>query len=213
VRCCKPVCYVCLIDRRAGACSHSPSDGEAKDAVKARYAGCSYLSLKSFDKTNGIPIDDNDYRVDVKYTLRMSPDGDMKDYAKAYAEQAEKYQAMKTDADKKRDVYLAEKRAYVEANAANDVDADRTFESQHKAEYEEYTNAELEVGNLGGRLTFNTPAQFFQQRIMQSCPNVRFAILPNFFKGKVEDLTDDVDVDFTETLAMIKTDNGWQVAR
>ncbi|SAL06133.1 hypothetical protein AWB81_07458 [Caballeronia arationis] len=193
------------------ACSHSPSEGDAKDAVQARYAGCSYISLRSFDNTNSIPIDDNDYRVEVKYTLRMSPDSDMKDFAKQYADQFGTYESMKADADKKRDAYLAAKQAYEEANQG-DFTAGSTYETQHQAEYQEYTNAEIEVGNLGGRLTFNTPARFFQQRIMQSCPNVKYAVLPNFFTGK-PDLTDDVDVAFTETLAMMKTDNGWQAVR
>ncbi|KVC72113.1 hypothetical protein WI75_03065 [Burkholderia ubonensis] len=45
-----------------------------------------------------------------------------------------------------------------------------------------------------------------------TCPNGRYLLLDNFFKGKSANLADDVNVEFTQTPDMIRTDNGWLAA-
>jgi len=65
------------------ACSHGPSESDAKQAIQARLGDCKYFSIDSFDKTNGIPVDDNDYQVEVKYTIKMLPVDENKAAAEA----------------------------------------------------------------------------------------------------------------------------------
>ncbi|WP_133295733.1 hypothetical protein [Burkholderia reimsis] len=196
------------------ACGHSaPSEGDAEQAVTSALGNCKYFELRDFQKVNGIPGDtSNDYRVDVKYTVRMSPDSEVKDRVKQWSALYDRYQSMKADAERKSTDFYNRKQAYVDANS-NDLDAGRAFEQQHQDEYKPMLDEGIEVGNLASQVNQINPASFFQGRIRQACPNVSYPFLGNFFKGKWVDLADDVDVEFTQTLDMIKTDNGWQAAR
>lgn len=196
------------------ACSHSPSEGDAKEAVEAHYAGCAYFLVTKLDTMTSIPTDNNHYRVDVKYTIRMFPDGAMKDFAEQYNDDYHRYRLLRAEADRKMDTYLNNKQTYIDANKATDINADQTFESQHEAQHREVTDAQIEVSNLGKRLSFDTPTRFFRLRIESACPTVNLAILPSFLSGKAaSEFEDHVDAEFTETLAMMKTDNGWQEGR
>jgi hypothetical protein len=61
------------------ACSHSaPSERDAKAAINARIGDCSDFKVTDFSKVNGISVDDNDYNVEVKYTIKFTPDGHLK---------------------------------------------------------------------------------------------------------------------------------------
>ncbi|KAE8758405.1 hypothetical protein FSO04_18590 [Paraburkholderia madseniana] len=205
--------YACITASLA-ACEHSaPSESDAKQAVTDTLGDCKYFELKGFKKTNGIPGDSgSDYRVEVHYTVRMSPDSDVKDYVKQWSTLYDRYQSMKADAEQKSNDYYSQKQAYVDANP-NDLSAGQTFEAQHQDQYKPMMDEKIEVGNLASRLNLNSPGQFFRSRIVQTCPNVTLPFLSNFFRGKPTDLADDVDMEFTQTISMIKTDNGWQEAR
>jgi hypothetical protein len=62
------------------ACSHSPSEGDAKALSKERLSDFRYLSLDSSDRVNGIADRDSYYRVAVKYRLDMlKPNKDVRD--------------------------------------------------------------------------------------------------------------------------------------
>ena len=74
-------------------------------------------------------------------------------------------------------------------------------------------NEKIAVGNLASQLNLNSPARFFMSRIVQTCPSLGYQFLSNFFKGPPKTLADDVDVQFTETFDMMRTDNGWQATR
>lgn len=68
------------------ACSNSPAESDARKVVESTLAGCKYLELRDFQKVNGIPGETgNGYRVDVKYTIRLSPDSDIRANARAIA--------------------------------------------------------------------------------------------------------------------------------
>ncbi|NTZ82558.1 hypothetical protein FCJ61_05965 [Burkholderia metallica] len=196
------------------ACGHSaPSESDAKQAVANALGDCKYFELKDFTKVNGIPGDSGrDYRVEVRYTVRMSPDGDVKDQVKQWSALYDKYQSMKADAEQKSNDYYSQKQAYADANQ-NDPSAGQTFEAQHEDLYKPMIDEKIAVGNLANQLNLNSPGSFFRSRIVQACPNVSLPLLSNFFRGKPADLADDVDVAFTQTLDMIRTDNGWQAAR
>ncbi|MBO7771599.1 hypothetical protein J6352_09625 [Burkholderia pseudomallei] len=196
------------------ACGHSaPSESDAKQAVVKSLGDCKYFSLQDFRKVNGLPGDtSNEYRIEVRYTVRMSPDSDVKDRVTQWSALYERYRSMKADAERKSTDFYKQKQAYVDANP-NDIDAGRTFEQLHQDEYKPMLDEGVEVGNLASQVDFTNPSSFFQSRIRQACPDVSYLFIGNFFKGKWAELGDDVDVEFTQTLDMIKTDNGWQAAR
>lgn len=125
------------------ACSHSPSESDAKAVIKTQFADCDYFSLRSFDKVNGTPGDDeNSYRVDVKYTVRMSPDS--------------------------------------------------------------------EIEKMGA-----TPGAGpgILWKVHNTCPNVPIQFITEFFANNPSAATEETEKEFTQTLSMVKTDNGWQAAR
>ncbi|WP_250478842.1 MULTISPECIES: hypothetical protein [unclassified Caballeronia] len=196
------------------ACGHStPSESDAKRVVAGALKDCKYLQLTDFKKINGIPGDqEGTYRVDVRYTIRMSPDSEVKDRVTQWRALYDRYRSMKTDAEQKSMDFYKRKRAYVDANPT-DFDARSTFEQQHQDEYKPILAEGVEVGNLAQQVNFLSPATFFQSRVRQACPNVSYTIIANFFEGKWADLGNDIDVQFTATLAMIETENGWQAAR
>lgn len=195
------------------ACGHStPSESDAKQAVYNALGDCKYFELEDFKKTNGIPgASENNYQVDVKYTVRMSPDSDVTERVKQWSTLYEQYQATKADAERKVTEFDNRKQAYVGANPS-DPNADRTFEQLHQDDYKSILDEEISVGNLASQVNVINPASFFRARIVQACPNVDLQFLGNFFRGKWTDLDKDVDVEFTQTLEMVKTDNGWQAA-
>ncbi|CAG9258018.1 conserved exported hypothetical protein [Burkholderia diffusa] len=196
------------------ACGQSaPSESDAKQVVASTLSDCRYFELRDFRKVNGLLGDSgNDYRVDVKYTIRLSPDSDIKAYAKQWKDQYDKYQSLNADAEQKAKQYYDNQQAYTAANP-NDLDAGRTFEQQHQDEYQAMSNAKIEAGNAAAALNNTAPGLVFRRAIVQACPSVDLRLLTNFFNGKGADYSNEVDVEFTQTLDMIRTDNGWQAAR
>ncbi|WP_334054372.1 hypothetical protein [Burkholderia cepacia] len=196
------------------ACGQSaPSESDAKQVVASALGDCRYFELRDFQKVNGLPGDSgNDYRVDVKYTIRLSPNSDIKAYARQWKEQYDKYQSLNADAEQKAKQYYDNQQAYIAANP-NDLDARRTFEQQHQDEYQAMSNAKIEVGNAAAALNNTAPGLVFRRTIVQACPSIDLRLLTNFFNGKETDYSNDVDVEFAQTLDMIRTDNGWRAAR
>ncbi|HDR8934483.1 hypothetical protein [Burkholderia vietnamiensis] len=203
----------CVTISLAACGNGAPSESDAKQAIKNALGDCKYFELRDFQKVNGLPGDSgNDYRVDVKYTIRPSPDSDIKAYARQWKDQYDKYQSLNADAEQKAKQYYDNQQAYTAANP-NDLDAGRTFEHQHQDEYQAMSNAKIEVGNAAAALNNTAPGLVFRRAIVQACPSIDLRLLTNFFNGKGTDYSNDVDVEFTQTIDMIKTDNGWQAAR
>jgi len=195
------------------ACSNSPSDSDARKVVESTLAGCKYLELRDFQKVNGIPGETgNGYRVDVKYTLRLSPDSDIRANAKQWKDQYDRYQSLKADADEKAKQYYDQQQAYIDANPS-DPAARQTFEQQHQDAYQTMSKEKIEEGNFAALLNNTAPGPFFRRTVVQACPGIDLGLLSSFFNGKDTDYSDDVDVQFTQTISMMKTDNGWQQDR
>ncbi|MCW0080578.1 hypothetical protein [Burkholderia pseudomallei] len=195
------------------ACSNSPSESDARKIVENTLAECKYFKLRDFQKVNGIPGETgNDYRVDVKYTIRLSPDNDVKANARQWKDQYDKYQSLKADADQKAKQFYDEQQAYIDANPSDPL-ARQTFEQQHQDAFQTMSNAKIEEGNFAALLNNTTPGLFFRRTIVQVCPGIDLRLLSNFFNGKDTDYSDDVDVEFTQTISMMKTDNGWRADR
>jgi hypothetical protein len=61
------------------ACGNStPSQSDAKAAIQARLGDCDDIKITDITKLNGIPVDENDYNVEVKYTIEFTPYGHLK---------------------------------------------------------------------------------------------------------------------------------------
>jgi len=75
----------------------SPQSSDAKAAVEARLGDCKYFKVSSFEKTNGIPIGNTDYQVEVKYTVSLTPGSDMSDRLKEDVKLFQQYQLIKAD--------------------------------------------------------------------------------------------------------------------
>jgi hypothetical protein len=180
--------YVCIV---AGltACGHSiPSERDAKAAVEARLADCKYFKVSSFEKINGIPMDDNDYQVEVKYTITMSPTDTNKAQVQTWKADDAKYQDLE---------------AQLKTVAAADA-----FSEQAKA-----LSGDAYV--VQQRALRESSPLSLAQNVVQECPNISRWALNQFFAGrtKVTAYSDDINYTLTETIPMEKTDNGWQEAR
>lgn len=108
------------------ACSHQPSESDAKAVIKQRLGDCKYFSLDSFEKTNGISVDENDYRVEVKYAVKMSLSSKYTDRLKTHLDAivaSKKYWDAETAATT---AYYARKEDYIGAKWKEDeAEADK----------------------------------------------------------------------------------------
>jgi hypothetical protein len=179
------------------ACGHSaPSDGDVKGIVESRIAGCTYLTLKDFKKTNGIPGDDpNSYRIEVEYTMHIEPTDDQKDSLKHWLLDADQMQKLNA--------------SYMQQLKSDDADggANRT---QH---IEEYGDARSKLQTDMQRYLSTDD---FYNKVSQDCSNVDRQFIHSFYAAarKFSDYTKNgIDSTFTGTIPMVKTDNGWQEAR
>ncbi|WP_434661479.1 hypothetical protein P5W99_00770 [Paraburkholderia sp. A3BS-1L] len=177
------------------ACSHGPSESDAKAVIKERFASCQYLSLNDFDKTNGIPGDDpSNYRVEVKYTATLEPTDDQKDSLRHWIDDA--VQAQKINA------------GYMQAMKADA--AAHIYHGQDEDDYHQKLDA------LQQDMKQYLSVHGFFDKVANDCPNVDSQFIHSFYdpKGKFSDYTSDgITGTFTETIQMIHTDNGWQAAR
>lgn len=57
------------------ACGDStkPSESEAKKSIAAIFKDCELIKVGNFEKLNGVPTEQNQYKVSVKFTLKSVP--------------------------------------------------------------------------------------------------------------------------------------------
>ncbi|SAL08082.1 hypothetical protein AWB81_08576 [Caballeronia arationis] len=191
------------------ACSHSPSEGDANAAIKTRLGDCKYFSIGSFDKVNGIPVDDNDYRMEVRYSITMDLDSRYHDRLKQHMKNVEGFTAMNADFDARLEKFNTEMLAYNEAHAD---DGSPRYETTHPSPMNDLTTPEQRAMQADAQSDIKS---VLVQSISQECPALDRRLLTNFFDAQtpMKNYADDVTYNFTETLAMMKTDNGWQEAR
>jgi hypothetical protein len=179
------------------ACSNGPSEGDAKSVIKERLADCQYLSLNRFEKTNGIPGDDeSNYRVEVQYTVTLEPTSDQKESLGHWINDAQQIQKLNAS-------YMQELKGDAEAHDFQNQEQQRMAYGEARSKLQDDMKQYLSVPS-------------FFDKVANDCPNVDSKFIHSLYdpKGKLSDYTDDGVTDtFTETIAMVKTDNGWQAAR
>ncbi|CAB3800590.1 hypothetical protein [Pararobbsia alpina] len=204
------------------ACGHSaPSESNAKSVIQQRLADCKYFTIDSFDKTNGTPIDDNDYNVDVKYTVSLKPGSDMSDRLKEDAKLFQQYQLIKADYRARLAALQKEHDGIVAARDGKDPTYSPTAED---ARFDQVKNTDPELGkdmsdvkDIAAKIGPVSGSGLFQKAIAQECPNLHVSngFKLTFFGPNValEQMADGMSAEFTETIPMVRTDNGWQATR
>jgi hypothetical protein len=203
------------------ACGHStPSESDAKSVLKQRLADCKYFSIESFDKTNGIPLDDNNYRVEVKYTVSLKPGSELSDRLKEDAKLFQQYQLIKADYSARKDELT---KAFNTTMAAHNGDSgfdDAAANDQYRQSLQ--TDPQLvkdmnDVKDIAAKIGPVSGSGIFQKAIAQECPNLHVSngFMLTFFGPNVtlDQMADGMSAGFTETIPMEKTDNGWQATR
>lgn len=86
----------------------------------------------------------------------------------------------------------------------------------HKDSSQDIIDYNAKRSDLQSDMTHYLSISSFFNKVANDCPSVSNQFVHSFYdaKGKLTDYTDDgITGAFTETLTMVKTDNGWQEAR
>jgi hypothetical protein len=198
-----------------GCNSSAPSTSEAKQVAEDTFGNCDTLKVTDFERVNGIPQNDGSYVVQVKYNVPVTPTDEIKAYMRdtypvKMAELQAKASAVK-DATKKYSEMLAT------LKAANPMASENDLWATHpdlKALFDQ--TSDFNAGSPEAQAT-ELPEQakrMIANSLFQACPKVKPMVLFNAIEkpGPVEPFAGDVDLPFTGTYTMIKTDNGWQAA-
>ncbi|CAE6935201.1 hypothetical protein R70211_05348 [Paraburkholderia domus] len=132
---------------------------------------------------NGICDDTgNDHRVESRYTIRISPDRDVKNHVKQWSVLNDGHPSLKADVGQKANDYCRQKLAYV-GGRPNYSSAEQKLEQQHQELYKPMLDLKIAVGNWPRQFDLNSPARFFRNRIAQVYLGVSFQSLSNFFSA------------------------------
>ena len=196
------------------ACSKTPSDSDVKKVIQNSLGNCSYFSIDSFEKTNGIAEGDSAYRVEVKYSIKMKPlDENKKDVEEAMAVLS------KLETDTAAAKTRAEKYQNEEINYALAHQGDHAqYQQDHADEFLQYQKDAFLLSNANATTyQFHTYKEKFGTRLYNACPpwnRIQMDFFdPNDPKVHMAEYATDIVKSYTATIQMIKTDNGWQARR
>lgn len=216
------LCACITLFASLAACGNSsPSESDARHAIEARFGDCPYVTITDFRKTNGIPGDDpNSYRVEVAYTVKVDPkDDDLREALKAYAQGYAELQSVTADIKQKEAQYSDEAKAYADAHKDDPgapSESDLFFQKNAEAENsdQQLLDERKRQMELSAMINLHEAPIAFHNKIYSACRGVpQNVINPFFMNGTIGQLADGMSKDFTGTFYMVKTDNGWQMAR
>ena len=180
------------------ACGHStPNDSDAKQAVKVGLGNCKYVSMSDFEKVNGQQGDDeNHYEVQIKYKLTLEADSDQRDKLESHLDNLKERNKLIKQEEQIRASFMNQGRGSDAYNNPTWADLDQ----KQRALYQQLT-------------TTYGPGTFVQE-FHQACPSFPGSVLSDLV-NKTDDAAFDGNntVDYSGTISMVKTDNGWQLAR
>lgn len=195
------------------ACSNTPSESAAKKAIQETLGDCGYLSVSQFEKKNGIPDGDNQYRVEVAYSIEMTP-------IKQTVEDLGKILPAMEEARKTIEAWKPRQLEFDKLMSSYNDEKTGSFQSLKRLQeaqpqvYEKF-NAEFMEAERARQIFYNAPnlRQTFLTRLGNECPkSVRVAM--DFFDDSipVENFAKNITRTYTGTIQMIKTDNGWEAS-
>jgi hypothetical protein len=180
------------------ACGHStPGESDAKQAVQAELGDCKYVEMSDFEKVNGQQGDDaNRYEVQVKYRLTLNADSDQKDKLETHLNGLKQRNDLIKQEEAIRVSFMNQGRG---SDAYNDPTW-KDLDQRQQALYQQLT-------------TTYGPAAFFQE-VRQTCPDLPASVLTQLM-SKTDGAAFDGknSLDFSGTMSMTRTDNGWEEAR
>lgn len=202
------------------ACGNStPSESDAKQALETNLGSCPYITVTDSKKTNGLAGDDaNAYRIEASYTLKLDTNhDDLPDTLKQFAENRDKLKSLQNDVGERSRKIDSDAHAYVDAHEHDPSFDPNTYSNmlnQGEQNDPQYQDDERQINQLYQALAVN-PADAFLNKVRNACPDVPGGIVNGFFRRNwlTENLTDGITQAYTVTIPMIKTDNGWQLAR
>ncbi|MCJ0766194.1 hypothetical protein [Variovorax terrae] len=209
--------------------SGKPSESDAKQQIKRGFENCDVISVGSFEKTNGVAQRDGSYTLYVKFTLKGSPIRKNQNLIKELAQRHEELKAFKADYNaqimKMKNEYDALNKQRDDKQRASTEEVDVAYESRRTVELARAME-ELFYKNQSTIYEYERYANFFaaesrgsfrdeyEANVWEVCklPQVRsmfFMNLANKMFGQTEMFTKKAEAEFTATLNMIRTDNGW----
>lgn len=200
------------------ACSKTPSDSDVKKVIQKSIGDCSYFSIDSFEKTNGIADGDSAYRVEVKYSIKMKPLEENKKDTDEVVEVLKKFEADTTGVQERIEKYSRAEGDYVRERFSVQGDHYAQYRLDHPSEYAQYQKDTFLLSNVNAATyQFQGYKQKFSTRLYNVCPH-QSGIEMDFFnpndpKIRLVDYAKDVVKSYTATIQMIKTDNGWEERR
>ncbi|WP_175907995.1 hypothetical protein [Burkholderia seminalis] len=229
--------FTCITTSLAACGNSSPSESDAKTAVQARIGACDYLRVSDFTKINGTQVGDNLYQVEVKYSLILTPTSDMKQRAETLnadrvklAEAKQAYAAASASSKADEDAWVQAHQHDPDTSIATHDPADPTKvtytvelgESGARNQYLREHSGQLNGGATAEayatqqeRVRQDANVPNFANDLRKECPNIQLKALEQAFHrvNASTDLTQEVQNKWSETISIVKTDNGWQEAR
>ena len=185
------------------ACSNSPSDGDVKKAVieGLEINNCRNFSIDSFEKVNGMAgSDSRRYRVAVKYTLKIAPLPNAQAVNDQLAAEHEKQDLLLQQAQQKYSEFQDARKIQPQEDVAKNAILDiRLDEEVQKAK----TTIKLR-GLSDGETLFD--------RYSEGCATKSGFMLGFISKMYATDkgwIASGVAKEITDTIDLVKTDNGW----
>lgn len=202
------------------ACSNAPSESDAKKVVLSMLGDCSHLSLESFEKTNGIAIGNQGYKIDVAYSVKVTALPESKNMVEGVP-------AKLAEIDSRLEKATAE---YDRINSEDTVISDKLSKEYGKPgknfvyELQEERSALRDAKlNPAHKLVeslkeekerlIKSVTTSLRDRFAKECPNVNAVLYANLYKdADAAQYAKDFTKEFSGSMPMIKTDNGWQAA-
>jgi hypothetical protein len=178
---------------------------------------CPYLSLASFKKVNGMAVGDNLHAVDVLFAVQVAPVPGAKEIvekskvdATALDEKLAAATEAKVQAYAKDQEYETQK---AQALQSKDAALSESLLREQIKLGEEIKEYERKVDSLERqkRALYSATVAPITARVNRECANVHNTI-GVYENGKLDQYVTSFTRDFSRTLRLVKTDNGWRAA-
>lgn len=189
------------------ACSSSsPSASDAEQAITQLLGDCRHVEVVNFEKLNGVPAGDNYYTVQLKYGLRFAPIEANSKIISDVKAGLEKIESMNQQAIQDYNSF----RAKLDPVLAAGGDTAALY-AQYPEEFARYQQAEVVKMNypITKNSLTNQGQRLLMSNLLSECPGLPQQLAKDYAKTSMAALEDGVQVDYSNNLSMVKSDNGW----